>query len=323
MKILKHLIAFVAVYLGVTESSAQTMNIVWDANIRPNSRTVRLSYDFGNTTYTLKVHVRDLGDDQPVWTYYEQLDMQLSGSGTFTLLVDYGIQDHQHTHQIDFRLKEQGSSSAWLENPNWQVAGFQPLDPATLTITDVQDNQHYYRFTVEAKYGQQIQEDSVKLVMDIDNISDGNSDQQTVFINAGQTFTWNPELYFWGPGVYQVCFEIWYKDANVFPLWNWTLIKTNCGYPDPMVIEYDLSTATEEVEAPKCGSPKAWPNPTSGPITLEGFAPEREINLVDAAGKTITSYSGMTQQLDLSMFSNGVYVLSQGDKGCFSVVKQN
>ena len=322
MKILKHLIAFVAVYLGVTESSAQTMNIVWDANILPNSRTVRLSYDFGNTTYTLKVHVRDLGDTQPEWTYYQQLDMQLSGSGTFTLLVDYGIQDHQHTHQIDFRLKEQGSSSAWLENPNWQVAGFQPLDPATLTITDVQDNQHYYRFTVEAKYGQQIQEDSVKLVMDIDNISDGSSDQQTVFINAGQTYTWNPELYFWDPGVYQVCFEIWYKDANVFPLWNWTLVATNCGYPNPMVIEYDLSTGDEEVELPTCGAPRAWPSPTSGPLNLAGFAAEQPITVSDLAGRIVGLYPGNAAEADLSQLSAGQYVLSQGGKVCVRVVKE-
>lgn len=324
MKSLKLFLVLVTAVLYTTSSNAQTLVIDWNEEIYPLSQTLHVDYDFGSNNYSRRVYIDDLYDQQG-WIRIDSLTELMSGEGSEYITVA-GLNNDNGSYLIQLRLKVPGEVEE-LEYPRPTTGNgmysFTPLPLPTLVVSDQPTGElPNYTFTVTAGYGHAADADSVKLEIIITNETTDSEWHLWRELVPGHSNTEVFTLDLEEAGHYRICYKIWYKDAGLSPLWDWTEITNSCDNGDELEFDYDFSTSVEDVEAPKCSSPRVWPNPTSGAISLEGFVSERTIELSDASGRLISTYSGIEQQLDLSALSAGVYILSQGDKGCVRVVKE-
>lgn len=109
--------------------------------------------------------------------------------------------------------------------------------------------------------------------------------------------------------------------------WNTGSVKTQERYWDNIVVStepigcLDLSTASDLKKLPKAVS--VYPNPTKGQIMFDGGSHSiQHIKISDITGKTLFIQENVLQKgtIDLSSFTNGIYLLSIiTDKDLFTI----
>jgi len=103
------------------------------------------------------------------------------------------------------------------------------------------------------------------------------------------------------------------------PFGDWKFVVERDGIIHEHQFKYDEISDLSEIEN---SSIEIYPNPTKDIISLSGRLDDiKQIKVIDAMGKTMIYFSESTQELDLSSFSSGIYMLQiELTKG--SVVKK-
>lgn len=284
--------------------------ILWDANIHPLSRTVTHQYDYGNETYIREIYVKQLlpFGQQEVWTQISSLDAVMTGSGTETVNVT-SLTDLQANYVVQIRLFPLSAGGIQeLEEPRPTTGGFQVLESALVYISDeptgVLPN---LTFRIETHYGEMYPHDSLKMVIRVTETMTQWSPTIEIILQPGLHNTNFVPIHFPYAGKYEICAELWYKDAGLSPLWDWTFISSTCD--NPLVVNYDISTAVDG-KASEEDTFKVYPNPATDKITLEGFDQNVPVEMRDVTGRLVSTQLN-SSSMDISGLTPGLYFLSQ------------
>jgi hypothetical protein len=322
MKVLNFVCAILALLSALVTNAQPTYNILGDWNIWGEHHQLQVSYDMDGGTYTRRIYLMNLSDtsEPDEWILWDT-QSGLTGSGTTT--IDLFDVPYGPTYKAEIRLIEQGSVNA-LEEPRPQTEPFATWAIPVMIVDDTPIcTPPIYMFTVDVtEHGDGYPYDLAKLYMYIRNVTLDIDYAPIVheLAGVGSMTTENFWIELIDPGNYEICYELTIEDVGFDPDWGPETVISTCS--DPLQFPFDISTSVEDDELLTGGVLRVQPNPTSGTITLKGFVPERAIELLDASGRLISTYSGIEQQLDLSALSAGVYILSQGDKGYVRVVKE-
>jgi hypothetical protein len=303
--------------------SAQTVEINWNASIYPVSQTLSVSYDYGSETYIREVYLKDvsLGIFGPGFVQNDaltDLNALMSGSGTETILIPSGAFESDHEYEAEIRLLPLGELET-LEEPRPRTDSFQLLPSPTLSSEILSVSGADLTIQVTASYGEMYPHDSLRLVTHVSEVNSGVVFDPIVdAITPGYTVYQMIDLQLPFPGVYHICFDLWYKDSGWDPLWDWTFITSTCG--DPLV--YDHYGMTTGLESGSIDSADFWayPNPAVDQVTVLGFNTGLPLELYDLNGRLVQTNKAIST-LDVSGVHPGIYLLKQADGRVVRLVK--
>ena len=86
-----------------------------------------------------------------------------------------------------------------------------------------------------------------------------------------------------------------------------------------------FGTCTANISESNNESIKLFPNPTSSVLTISGLPNQGELYLIDLFGKKISTipYQSNSIDLDMSSLKNGIYFVSEPNKGIYEKVIKN
>jgi hypothetical protein len=78
-----------------------------------------------------------------------------------------------------------------------------------------------------------------------------------------------------------------------------------------------FGTCTASISESNYESIKLFPNPTSSVVTISGLPNQGELYLIDVFGKKVSTipYQSNSIELDMSLLKNGIYFISEPNKG--------